>query len=323
MKLIHSLGGNIMVQGLLLVNLGSPASPRTNDVKSYLKDFLSDQNVIEMPKFLWQPLLRGIILPLRSWRSATFYQHAWLRGGSPLIVYTEQITKQVQKLLPTWNVKMAMTYKQPNIAATLQQMKQDGCNNVILLPLFPQYTQSTTKSIIEQAQSVDIDLTIIKHFYDEPIYQKILADQIQTAWDSDDYDELFISYHSIPTTMVKHGDPYQDECEQTTAAVSKLLNIPATKIKTVYQSKFGPLPWLKPYLKNALMQAVELGHRNILIATPSFVVDCLETLEEDYVQNYQTFKASGGDKFQLVPPMNDEPRFSRFLADLAVRNQVK
>jgi len=312
-----------MTQGLLLVNLGSPASPRTADVKSYLKEFLSDQNVIEMPKALWQPILRGFILPLRSWRSATFYQDAWLSGGSPLIVYTQLITNQVQKLLPTWNVKMAMTYGQPDIFETLQQMKKDGCSNIILLPLFPQYTKSTTKSIIEQAQKSDADLTIIKHFYDEPVYQKILASQIQAEWDKGNYDQLFFSYHSIPTGMVKRGDPYQDECNTTTDQVSKYLNISPDKIKTTYQSKFGPLPWLKPYLKNALMQAVELGKRNVLIATPSFVADCLETLEEDYVQNYQTFKASGGDKFQLVPPMNDDKRFSQFLADLAVRNQAK
>ncbi|MFC6177495.1 ferrochelatase [Companilactobacillus huachuanensis] len=312
-----------MVQGLLLVNLGSPTSPKTKDVKKYLQEFLSDPNVIEMPKVFWQPLLKGVILPLRSWRSATFYQHSWLPEGSPLIVYTQKITAQVQKLLPQWNVKMAMTYNQPDIAQTLLQMKKDGCQNVILLPLFPEYTQSTTKSIIQQAQSVDIDLTIIKQFYDQPTYQQILASQIQTAWEKDTYDALFISYHSIPTAMVKHGDPYQEECEATTAAISNLLTIPKNKIKTVYQSKFGPMPWLKPYLKNSLMQAVELGQRNILIATPSFVADCLETLEEDYVQNYQTFKASGGNEFQLVPPMNDDPRFSRFLADLAVRNQVK
>jgi len=323
MKTYSTYGVINMKQGLLLVNLGSPASPRTSDVKKYLKEFLSDQNVIEMPKALWQPILRGIILPLRSWRSATFYQDSWLHEGSPLIVYTQIITDQVQNLLPNWNVKMAMTYGQPDIAETLQKMQADGCSNIILLPLFPQYTQSTTKSIIEQAQSAGVPLTIIKHFYDEPTYQKILASQIQSEWDKNTYNELFFSYHSIPTAMVKHGDPYQDECETTTEQVSKYLDIPADKIKTVYQSKFGPMPWLKPYLKNALMQSVELGRRNILIATPSFVADCLETLEEDYVQNYQTFKASGGDKFQLVPPMNDDQRFSQFLADLAVRNQAK
>jgi len=312
-----------MKHGLLLVNLGSPASPKTNDVKKYLQEFLSDTNVIEMPKFFWQPLLRGIILPMRSWRSATFYQHSWTKNGSPLIVNTQIITKQVQELLPNWDVKMAMTYGQPDIVKTLHKMKDDGCSNVVLLPLFPQYTQSTTKSIIEQAQTADIELKIIDRFYNEPRYQEILASQIQKYWDQDNYDEVLLSYHSIPTAMVKHGDPYQKECEATTTGVSKLLDIPSDKIKTVYQSKFGPMPWLKPYLKNSLMQAIELGHRNILLVTPSFVADCLETLEEDYVQNYQTFKASGGNKFQMVPPMNDDIRFSQFLANLAQKSVHK
>lgn len=312
-----------MSQGLLLVNLGSPASPQTSDVKKYLQEFLSDQNVIEMPRAVWQPILRGIILPLRSWRSATFYQDSWLKNGSPLIVNTQLITDCVQQCLPQWNVQMAMTYGQPDIKQTLQKMQQNGCSNIILLPLFPQYTQSSTKSIIDQAKTANVNLTIIDRFYQEKTYQQILAKKIQQAWDNDSYDELFFSYHSIPTAMVKHGDPYQKECLATTEAVSKLLTIPQNQIKTVYQSKFGPMPWLKPYLKNALMQAVELGKRNILIVTPSFVADCLETIEEDYVQNYQTFKASGGNKFQLVSPMNNDPDFCQFLADLAQRNLVQ
>jgi len=312
-----------MSQGLLLVNLGSPASPQTSDVKKYLQEFLSDQNVIEMPRALWQPILRGIILPLRSWRSATFYQDSWLKNGSPLIVNTQLVTDRVQQCLPQWTVQMAMTYGQPDIKQTLQKMQQDGCSNIILLPLFPQYTQSSTKSIIDQAKTANVNLTIIDRFYQKKTYQQILAKKIQQAWDNDSYDELFFSYHSIPTAMVKHGDPYQKECLATTEAVSKLLTIPQNQIKTVYQSKFGPMPWLKPYLKNALMQAVELGKRNILIVTPSFVADCLETIEEDYVQNYQTFKASGGNKFQLVSPMNDDPDFCQFLADLAQRNLVQ
>lgn len=312
-----------MSQGLLLVNLGSPASPQTSDVKKYLQEFLSDQNVIEMPRALWQPILRGIILPLRSWRSATFYQDSWLKNGSPLIVNTQLVTDRVQQCLPQWTVQMAMTYGQPDIKQTLQKMQQDGCSNIILLPLFPQYTQSSTKSIIDQAKTANVNLTIIDRFYQEKTYQQILAKKIQQAWDNDSYDELFFSYHSIPTAMVKHGDPYQKECLATTEAVSKLLTIPQNQIKTVYQSKFGPMPWLKPYLKNVLMQAVELGKRNILIVTPSFVADCLETIEEDYVQNYQTFKASGGNKFQLVSPMNDDPDFCQFLADLAQRNLVQ
>lgn len=323
MIIITIIIGGVFVQGLLLVNLGSPASPETKDVKSYLKEFLSDQNVVEMPKFIWQPILNGIVLPLRSWRSATFYKHSWTKSGSPLIAYTQIITDQVQELLPKWDVEMAMTYGQPDIVETLQKMKQAGCENVILLPLFPQFTKSSSQSILDQANTAGVDLTVIRHFYDEPVYQQILADKIQKEWDADDYDELFFSYHSIPTSMVKHGDPYQRETEATTEQVSKLLNIPNDQIKTVYQSKFGPMPWLKPYLRNALMQAAQLGKRNILIVTPSFVADCLETIEEDYVQNYQVFKSSGGDKFKLVPPMNGDQEFSQFLADLALRNEAK
>lgn len=306
-----------MKYGLLLVNLGSPSSPETKDVRTYLKEFLSDQNVIEMPKSIWQPILRGIILPLRSWRSATFYKHIWTKSGSPLIAYTKIICDQVQKVLSDWDVEMAMTYGEPKIVDTLQKMSQNGCDKVIVLPLFPQFTQSTHQTIIDKAESANVPIKIIKHFYEKPAYQKVLAEHIQKEVDQFHYDQLLFSYHGIPTAMVKHGDPYQKQCEETTTEVSKLITFPDEKIKTVYQSKFGPMPWLKPYLKNELSQLVAMGKRNILIVTPSFIADCLETLEEDNVQNYQSFKEGGGDRFQLVEPMNDDKKFSQFIAELA------
>lgn len=305
------------MNGLLLVNLGSPASPTTADVRQYLQQFLSDRNVIEMPPVLWQPLLRGIILPTRSWRSATFYQHIWTQEGSPLVVYTQRMAQQVQQLLPDWQVAYAMTYGQPAIEPALRQLAQT-CDHIVLLPLFPQYTQSTHAGIFQQARATGIAVTTVQHFYDQPAYLDILADQVWHAYQQADFDAVLFSYHSIPSAMVRHGDPYPTECQATTQGVlDRLPDLPVDKVQTVYQSKFGPLPWQKPYLKNTLMQLVELGKRNVLIVTPSFVADCLETLEEDYVQNYQTFKASGGDNFQLVPPMNNDSRFSRFLADLA------
>ncbi len=312
------MGGLInMKHGLLLVNLGSPASPETSDVKEYLKEFLSDQNVIEMPKSIWQPILRGMILPTRSWRSATFYKHIWSKSGSPLIVYTQIIRDQVRELLPDWDVEMAMTYGTPKIVDTLKAMEDNGCDETIVIPLFPQYTQSTHKTIIDKAKSANVPIKIIEHFYENVEYQKILAQHIQKSVDEFEYDQLLFSYHGIPTAMINHGDPYQKQCEETTSAISKLITFPNEKIKTVYQSKFGPMPWLKPYLKNELSQLVAVGKRNVLIVTPSFVADCLETLEEDNVQNYQSFKASGGDRFKLVEPMNDDPRFSQFIANLA------
>lgn len=303
------------MQGLLLVNLGSPASPTTSDVRAYLKEFLGDQNVVTLPKWLWRPILNGIVLPLRSWRSATFYADEWTSAGSPLIVNTQKITDQVQALLPNWKVKMAMTYGQPDIQEQIASLKKSGCSKIIVMSLFPEYTLSTTKSIIDQAQASSYPVEIIDRFYQEDEYQKAFAKHIQQAWDQKKYDRLFISFHGIPSREVRQGDPYLKECQEHTAMIKKLLKIPSKKIKMVFQSKFGPMPWLKPYLKNSLLEDVQKGQRNILIAAPSFVTDCLETIEEDYVQNYQAFRANGGENLDLVPPLNDDPAFSKFIAN--------
>ncbi|MCI1974534.1 MAG: ferrochelatase [Limosilactobacillus sp.] len=302
--------------GLLLVNLGSPAKPTTPAVKKYLREFLGDHNVVEMPAAIWKPLLNGIILPMRSWRSATFYRDCWLENGSPLIVNTANLTKKVQELLPNWVVKMAMTYGEPSIGDTLRQMKKE-CKQIIVLSLFPHFTQSTTQSIIDQVKAVDPTLPIIDRFADEDDYLDVLSQHIQEEWDQKDYDLLIISYHGIPVSMVKHGDPYQDETERTTKELRKRLDIPQAKIKMAYQSKFGPMPWLKPYLKNTLLQSAQLGKRNILIVAPSFVTDCLETIEENSVQNYQAFRENGGDILDVVPSLNDNIKFANFLANLA------
>lgn len=304
------------MNGLLLVNLGSPATPSTKDVRKYLKEFLSDQNVVTLPKWFWQPILNGIVLPLRSWRSATFYQDEWTKNGSPLIYYTQQIANQVQDSLPDWKVKIAMTYGKPRIIEQLQALKEN-CDQIVVMSLFPQYTLSTTKSIIDQVNNTGIKTTFIDRFYQEKSYQKAFAKHIQDAWNKHEYDQLFISYHGIPSREVKQGDPYLDECTEATQAFIDLLDIPNDKIKMVFQSKFGPMPWLKPYLKNSLLEVVQMGKRKILIAAPSFVTDCLETIEEDYVQNYQSFRENGGERLDIVPPLNDDPAFSNFIANLA------
>lgn len=302
--------------GLLLVNLGSPVAPTTPAVKEYLREFFGDHNVVEMPAAIWRPLLNRIILPMRSWRSATFYRDCWLKDGSPLIVHTKSLTQKVQQLLPEWDVKMAMTYGHPSIADTLKQM-QAGCGRIIVLSLFPHFTQSTTQSIIDQVKAVDPSIPIIDRFADEPVYLDVLSHHIRKVWDQGDYDLLIISYHGIPVSMVKHGDPYQEETEKTTKELRRRLTIPDKKIKMAYQSKFGPMPRLKPYLKNTLLQLVQLGKRNILVASPSFVTDCLETIEENPVQNYQAFRESGGNNLAVVPSLNDDPQFAHFIADLA------
>lgn len=311
------------MNGLLLVNLGSPKSPTTQDVKEYLREFLGDQNVVTLPKWFWRPILNGIVLPLRSWRSATFYQDEWSENGSPLIFYTQKITDMVQSLLPKWQVRMAMTYGDPDISDTLQQMHNSGCKKIVVMSLFPEYTLSTTKSIIEQVEKSHVPTTIIDRFYQEKDYQDALAEHVRSAWKQKKYDRLFISYHGIPSREVKQGDPYLDECKEATQMLIDRLDIPKDKIKMVFQSKFGPMPWLKPYLKNSLLEAVQLGDRNILIVAPSFVTDCLETIEEDYVQNYQAFRENGGQNLDIVTALNDDPKFGKFIADLAQRQANK
>lgn len=303
-------------RGLLFVNLGSPTAPTIPAVKSYLKEFLSDRNVIEMPAVLWQPLLRGIILPFHTRQSALSYHNCWLREGSPLLVYTKRLTSKVQALLPNWEVRYAMTYGQPAIEKTIAEMK-DNCQQLTVIPLFPHYTKSTTKTIIEKVRAVEPQAKIIDRFADEDGYLNLLSHHIQSAWDKDHYDQLLISYHGIPQAMVKHGDPYQVETMRTTNKLIKRLSIPAEKIQMAYQSRFGPMPWLQPYLRDTLLSEAKRGHRKILLVVPSFIADCVETLVEDKIQNAQFFREHGGTKLTVIPALNDSPKLAAFFAQLA------
>lgn len=309
-------------QGLLLVNLGSPSAPTTQAVRHYLKVFLGDPDVIGMPPAVWQPILKGFILPFRSWRSATFYRDVWTKEGSPLIVNSEKLAKKVQVLLPKWDVQLAMTYEQPSIKDVLGAMKQRD-DHIIVLSLFPHYTRSTTLPVIKQVKAVDPDAQIIDRFGNEEGFVKVVAAKIEQSWKQKHYDRLIISYHGIPQSTVNHGDPYQKQTRQMTEQLKKVLTIPDKQIIMAYQSKFGPAPWLKPYLKNTLLQETQLGHRNILIAAPSFATDCLETLEEDGVQNYQAFRQQGGQELDVVPAPNDDPAFAQFIADLVEKQASK
>lgn len=302
--------------GLLLVNLGSPANPSIPAVRSYLRQFLGDPNVITLPRWLWKPILSRMILPKRPAHSAKLYHDIWLPDGSPLIVYTRKLTARIQEQLPEWDVQMAMTYGQPSISKTIQQMQQH-CHHIIVLSLFPHFTQSTTTSIIEQVQAIDPTIPIIQQFADQPAYLNLLAKHIQRAWDHGNYQRLFISYHGIPQSMVKHGDPYQQETRQTTAELCRRLDIPQEQIQMTYQSKFGPLSWLQPYLHETLIHAADQGLKRALLVTPSFVADCLETLHENGFDNRQAFLDHGGEQLTVMPSLNADPDFASFIAQLA------
>ncbi|MGY3743481.1 ferrochelatase [Leuconostoc inhae] len=305
-------------KGLLLVNLGTPDSPDPDDVKVYLKEFLSDTNVIQMPKFLWQPILRGKILPKRAPESAKRYQKIWREDGSPLMVYTKKQTEQIQELKPDWIVRYAMTYRQPNIAETLAEMRLSGAEDIIVLPLFPQYSVTSTQSVIDQVHQTDHTIKIIKSFYNDDAYLDLLANIIREAWNNNNYDRLIMSYHGIPQSYVRHGDPYVDHCTETTQGVLERIG-PLTRDNTtqVFQSRFGPTKWVQPYLSDTLLSLPQQGVKRVLFATPAFVADCLETLEEIQIENHDLFQQAGGEVFDVVKPFNDHINFSHYIVSLA------
>lgn len=316
------------MQGLLLVNLGTPTSPTKNDIEKFILDFMGDPNVVTMPQWMWKPLLKHVILPIHIKKSIISYQKIWSQNGSPLRFYTEKITQQVQALLPDWQVKMAMTYGDPSINTTIQEMKNNGCDHLVLLPLYPQYANCTVKTIIATAKqtcsNLDLPLTIIKHFCTNNEYLQILVKDIQHYWSLDKYDHLYISYHGIPQSAIKKGDIYLKDCTAQTQAMCQMLNIPSEKIAMVFQSKCGLMPWLKPYLNKTLIQAAKDGMKKVLIVTPSFVTDCSETIAEDAIDNKNLFIKYGGENLTVVPPMNDSPAFAKFIANLATNvNKTK
>ncbi|WP_349515500.1 ferrochelatase [Leuconostoc suionicum] len=308
-------------KGLLLVNLGTPDSPHPDDVKVYLKEFLSDTNVIQMPKLLWQPILRGKILPKRSIKSAELYQKIWREDGSPLMVYAKKQAEQVQQLQPNWIIRYAMTYRKPNIAETLKEMRLAGADDIVVLPLFPQYSVTSTQSVIDQVRKADKSIKVVKSFYDDEAYLDLLARDIREAWAKNDYDRLIVSYHGVPESYVRRGDPYVDHCTSTTQGVLERVG-PLTPDNThqVFQSRFGPTEWVKPYLSDTLMSLPSQGVKRVLVATPAFVADCLETIEEIHVENHDIFKQAGGEVFDVVHPFNDHIDFSNYIVSLANRH---
>lgn len=268
-----------------------------------------------MPRWFWKPILHGMILRLQPAKSAQLYREIWTDAGSPLIVHTYNLTKKVRTLLPNWEVAMAMTYGQPTIASQIAKLQQK-CRHITVLPLFPHYSKSTTKSIIDQVAAVAPNATIIKRFGGDDAYIALLVNKINQLWTAGDYDQLFVSYHGVPVSMIKRGDPYQDETMVTLRKLQAALTLTSDKIKFTYQSRFGPTPWLQPYLHESLVQAADAGIRKVLLVCPSFTADCLETLHENGIENKANFLAHGGQTLDLVPALNDDAEFAQYIAHL-------
>ena len=303
--------------GVLLVNLGTPDSTGWWDIRKYLKEFLSDRRVIEVNPFVWKIILNLFILTFRPSKTAKAYKEIWMKSQnmSPLRYYT---IMQAQKLSEKLNknntvVDYAMRYGSPSIKSKINELKDKGCENLIILPLYPQYAAATTATVCDEVYKTLMkmrwqpSLQIIPHYESEPLYIKALVNSIQKKLSKINWkpDLILASYHGIPKKYFDKGDPYQCYCQKTSRLLSE--SYTDIKIMTTFQSRFGPQEWLQPYTDKTLESLPNEGVKNLLVICPGFSSDCVETLEEISIQGKESFLKAGGLNFDTVPCLNDDP----------------
>ncbi|MEQ9314958.1 MAG: ferrochelatase [Henriciella sp.] len=319
-------GGRI---GLLLVNLGTPDGTDYWSMRRYLSEFLSDRRVIELNPLVWQPILQGPILTFRPAKSGRAYKKVWMEEGSPLLVYTR---RQAEKLAARIGsdqliVDFAMNYGNPSIASKLEKLKDQGCTRIAVLALYPQYSATTTASVYDRSFAAlekmrwQPAIRTAAPFHDEPAYIDALARSIQSHIEGLDFtpDRVLMSYHGIPKAYLDKGDPYHCHCYKTTRLVSEKLGWADGFSMTTFQSRFGPTEWLQPYTDKTLEALPGEGVKKLVVVSPAFISDCLETLEEIAMEGRDTFLEAGGTDFSVVPCLNDSDAAIDVLEALAKR----
>lgn len=314
---------------VLLVNLGTPDRPTTAAVRRYLREFLSDRRVIDLPAALWRPILELGVLRVRPSRSAAKYRSVWSPDGSPLMVHTRAQAAALRAALgDRAEVAIAMRYGAPAIADVVAGLVGRGCERLLVVPLYPQYAGSSTGTVLDRVHEVIAKLPrhpevrTVRSFADDPGYIDALCAALDERWrrfgrpDPAAGDRVLLSYHGIPLAMARAGDPYPDECARTTAAVTRRLGLPAGTIVTAFQSRFGPAPWLAPATIDTVAELGAAGCRRLEVVCPGFVSDCLETLEEIRLLNAEVYRDAGGRGFAYLPWGNARPGWTRALAAL-------
>lgn len=308
--------------GVLLLNLGTPDAPTAGAVWRYLAEFLRDRRVVELPPLLWWPLLFGLILPLRCRRVARNYAKIWLPDGSPLRVYTLRLASALQSQLNI-PVVAAMRYGQPGIAAGLAELETQGCQHIIAVPLYPQYSATTTATGFDALSAqfakrrAQPGLTWIRDYATHPGYIAALAESVREHWQKQGRGErLLLSFHGLPQLNIRRGDPYQSRCEQTAQALAQALELSPEEWALSYQSRFGKQQWITPATDTRLAQWGAQGLGSVDVICPGFAADCLETLEEIALGSAQVFRAAGGQQLRYINALNDRPAHVAALAQL-------
>lgn len=314
--------------GVLLVNLGTPEAPTAAALRRYLKQFLWDPRVVEIPRPVWWLILNGIVLNLRPAKSAAKYARIWTPDGSPLKVHTERQARMLRGWLGEAGlgdvvVDWAMRYGQPSIGTALDRLKADGVDRVLVVPLYPQYAASSTGTVmddvadwIRQCRNPP-ELRFVKHFHDHPGYIAALVASIREHWAANGRpDKLVMSFHGLPRRSLDLGDPYYCECQKTGRLVAEALELDPASCLITFQSRFGRAEWLQPYTQATLEQLGREGTRRVDVICPGFVADCLETLEEIAMECKASFLSSGGKEFLYIPCVNERPDWIGALRDL-------
>lgn len=318
--------------GVLLINLGTPDAPTPQAVRAYLKQFLSDRRVVDIPRIVWLPILHLFVLRTRPKISAARYERIWTRDGSPLRVHTEHQASLLRGYLGERKragvmIDHAMRYGSPSIASKLEALKAQGCERILLVPLYPQYSVSTTATAFDAASralarmKTRLEVRTIRHFHDDPGYIEALAHGIRDHWMKRGRpDVLVMSFHGIPRRAVDRGDPYESECHETARLLAEALGLAPEQYRVVFQSRFGRAEWLTPYTAEVL---AELGRQRlgtVDIVCPGFVSDCLETLEEIAIEGKALFLEAGGGELRYIRCLNDRHEWIDALTDMVERS---
>lgn len=316
---------------VLLVNLGTPAAPTQDAVRDYLSEFLSDPRVVELPRWLWWPILHGYILRTRPRRSAEAYAKVWRDDGSPLLVLSERLADAVRSRIASAtsgkvDVALAMTYGEPSVAAVVTDLMRGGTRRVLVLPMFPQYSATSTGAALDAVTRVLQSLRwppavrTVNDYHTDAGYLAALASSVQGHWAAHGRgDKLLLSFHGIPERFANAGDPYPGQCRETARRLGDALGVAGDEMLVTFQSRLGRQPWLRPYTDETIGELARQDVETIDVLCPGFAVDCLETLEEIALRYRTTFLTGGGRQFRYIPALNDSNAHAAALADIAVR----
>jgi ferrochelatase len=324
--------GDQLRTGVLLVNLGTPDAPTASAVRRYLKQFLSDPRVVEIPRFAWWPILNGIILNLRPRQTARKYAQIWTDEGSPLLVHMQKQATLFQGFLATriqspFAVEIGMRYGNPSIASAIGRLKTRHCNRILVFPLYPQYAASTCASAMDavwqtlgKVRNVPATRTI-NGYHDNPSYISALAQSVRDYWTVNGRPEkLIMSFHGVPRRTLDLGDPYHCECRKTARLLAESLGLKPEQYMVCFQSRFGKAEWLKPYLAPTLVELGRQKLRRVDVICPGFSSDCLETLEEIAMEGKAAFTGNGGGEFHYIPALNEREDWIHAMCDIALDN---